>query len=91
MTEIIVSIITGVLTLSGVCITAWASVRKSSKDVTNKLETAQAVTDTKIDELTREVRQHNNFAQRVPVLEEKVKVVNHRLDDLEHAAREGGH
>lgn len=91
MTEIIVSIITGVLTLSGVCITAWASVRKSSKDVTSKLETAQAVTDTKIDELTREVRQHNNFAQRVPVLEEKVKVVNHRLDDLEHADREGGH
>ena len=73
------------------CITAWASVRKSSKDVTSKLETAQAVTDTKIDELTREVRQHNNFAQRVPVLEEKVKVVNHRLEDLEHAAREGGH
>ena len=91
MTEIIVSIITGVLTLSGVCITAWASVRKSSKDVTNKLETAQAVTDTKIDELTREVRLHNNFAQRVPVLEEKVKVVNHRLEDLEHAARDGGH
>lgn len=91
MTEIIVSIITGVLTLAGVCITAWASVRKSSKDVTSKLETAQAVTDTKIDELTREVRQHNNFAQRVPVLEEQVKVVNHRLEDLEHAAREGGH
>ena len=91
MTEIIVSIITGVLTLVGVCITAWASNRKTGAEVSNKLKTAQAVTDTKIEELTREVRQHNNFAQRVPVLEEKVKVVNRRLDDLEHAAREGGH
>ena len=45
---------------------------------------SQAVTDTKLEELTREVRAHNNFAQRVPVLEEKVKVANHRLDDLEH-------
>ena len=91
MTEIIVSIITGVLTLVGVCITAWASNRKTGAEVSHKLETAQAVTDTKIDELTREVRLHNNFAQRVPVLEEKVKVVNHRLEDLEHDAREGGH
>ena len=44
---------------------------------------AQAVTDTKIEELTREVREHNNFARRMPVVEEKLKVVNHRLDDLE--------
>lgn len=55
------------------------------------MRTAQAVTDTKIEELTREVRLHNNFAQRVPVLEERVKVVNHRLDDLEAAAHESGH
>ena len=43
-----------------------------------------AVTDTKLEELTREVREHNNFARRVPVLEEQIKVVNHRIADLEH-------
>ena len=48
-----------------------------------ELEKAQAVTDTKIDELTREVREHNNFARRMPVLEEKISVANHRIDDLE--------
>ena len=89
MTEIIVSIITGVLTLVGVCITAWASNRKTGAEVSHKLETAQAVTDTKIEELTREVRAHNNFAQRVPVMEEQIKVANHRIADLEHAAYPG--
>lgn len=44
---------------------------------------AQAVTDTKLEELTREVREHNNFAKRMPVVEEKIKVINHRIDDLE--------
>lgn len=44
----------------------------------------QAVTETKIEELTREVREHNNFARRVPVVEEQIKVINHRLEDLEH-------
>ena len=48
-----------------------------------ELQQAQAVTDTKIDELTREVREHNNFARRMPVLEEKISVANHRIDDLE--------
>ena len=47
------------------------------------LKISQAVTDTKIEELTREVRAHNNFAQRVPVVEEQIKVINHRLSDLE--------
>ena len=89
LTEIIVSIITGVLTLVGVCITAWASNRKTGAEVSNKLQTAQAVTDTKIEELTREVRLHNNFAQRVPVMEEQLKVVNHRIKDLENAAHTG--
>ena len=45
---------------------------------------SQAVTETKLDELTREVREHNNFARRMPVLEERIKVANHRIDDLEH-------
>ena len=49
----------------------------------HQLEVSQAVTETKIEELTREVRAHNNFAQRVPVLEEKMTVANHRIADLE--------
>ena len=48
---------------------------------------AQAVTDTKLEELTREVREHNNFARRVPVLEEQMKVANHRIQDLEDAQK----
>lgn len=80
MTEIIVALITGVLALVGVIITN----RKSGKDISNKLEVSQAVTDTKIDELTREVREHNNFAKRMPVVEEQIKVINHRIEDLEH-------
>lgn len=50
---------------------------------------AQAVTDTKLEELTREVREHNNFARRMPVVEEKIKVINHRIDDLEGFQRSG--
>lgn len=49
-----------------------------------KLEKAQAITDTKLESLTAEVRKHNNFAEKIPVLEEKVKVANKRIDDLEH-------
>ena len=48
-----------------------------------KLDKQQAVTETKLEELTREVRTHNNFAQRIPVLEEQMKVANHRIADLE--------
>ena len=49
-----------------------------------KLEKHQAVTDVKIEELTREVRKHNDFATRVPVIEEQIRVANHRIADLEH-------
>ena len=66
--SIIVAIITGVLTLIGVLISNSRS---------------QAVTEARLEELTREVRLHNNFAQRVPVMEEQIKVINHRLGDLE--------
>ena len=52
-----------------------------------KIDRYIAATDVKIDELTREVRKHNNFAERVPVLEEKISVANHRIDDLEKVAR----
>lgn len=69
MTEaIICAIVTGGLTLLGVIIA-------NSK--------SQAVTEAKLEELTREVREHNNFARRVPVVEEQIKVINHRLQDLE--------
>ena len=68
--SIIVAIITGVLTLIGVLISNSRS---------------QAVTETRLEELTREVRLHNNFAQRVPVIEEQIKVANHRISDLENA------
>ena len=68
MNEIIVALITGGITLVGVLISN---------------QKAQAVTETKIEELTREVREHNNFARRVPVLEEQMKVANHRIEDLE--------
>lgn len=57
--------------------------RKQATEMEHKLEVRQAVTDTKIDELTREVRIHNNFAQRVPVIEEQIKVVNQRIGELE--------
>lgn len=79
MESIIVALITGGLSLIGVIITS----RSSGKKLQHQLEIAQAVTDTKIVELTREVRDHNNFAKRVPILEEKMKVANHRIDDLE--------
>lgn len=57
------------------------------RDIKEELKIAQAVTDTKITELTREVREHNNFAKRVPVIEEQIKVANHRLTDLEARAK----
>jgi len=76
---IVVALITGGLSLAGVVITCLATARKTEK----AQAVAQAVTDTKIDELTREVRLHNGFAQRMPVVEEQIKVINHRLEDLE--------
>lgn len=57
--------------------------KATQNKVTSELDKHQAVTDTKVDELTREVREHNNFAQRVPVIEEQIKVINHRVADLE--------
>lgn len=72
MESIVVALITGAITLVGVLIA-------NSK--------SQAVTETKLEELTREVRAHNNFAQRIPVLEEQMKVANHRIADLEENER----
>ena len=76
---ILVALITGGLSLVGVVLTCLFTARKNE----NSLKISQAVTDTKIQELTREVRLHNGFAQRLPVVEEQIKVINHRLTDLE--------
>ena len=79
METIVVAIITGGLSLLGVIITS----NRTTREVQTKLDMQQAVTETKLEELTREVREHNNFARRVPVLEEQIKVANHRIEDLE--------
>lgn len=79
MESIISAAITGCLALVGIIITNMMS----NKKIENQLSTAQAVQNYKIDELTREVREHNNFAKRMPVVEEQIKVINHRLEDLE--------
>ena len=79
MTEaVVVALITGGLSVLGVIISNIGS----NKKIENALSTSQAVTDCKIEELTREVREHNNFARRMPVVEEQIKVINHRLEDL---------
>ncbi len=76
---IIVALITGGLSLAGVVITCLATAKKTEKATA----VAQAVTETKIEELTREVRLHNGFAEKIPVIQEQIKAINHRIDDLE--------
>ncbi|MDR3766782.1 MAG: hypothetical protein Q3Y08_07080 [Butyricicoccus sp.] len=78
-TEIIVSLITGGLALIGVILSNRAAGNRTDEAI----RTAQAVTDAKLEALTREVREHNNFARRMPVVEEQIKVINHRIKDLE--------
>ena len=80
MTDAIaVALITGGLSLAGVIISNFITASKNEAAI----KTSQAVTDTKLEELTREVREHNHFAQRMPVVEHQIKVINHRLADLE--------
>ena len=76
---ILVALITGGLSLAGVVVTCLATAKKTEKATA----VAQAVAETKLEELTREVRAHNHFAQRMPVVEQQIKVINHRLSDLE--------
>ena len=73
------SLFVGVLAFIGVMITN----SRSNSKMQNDMKTAQAVTDERISELTREVRMHNDFARRIPVIEEQLKVANHRVSDLE--------
>lgn len=74
-----VALITGGLTLIGTIITVIATSRKTNV----AMQVSQAVTDTKIEALTAEVKKHNDFASKIPVVEEQIKVINHRIDDLE--------
>lgn len=80
MTEaVLTAIITGGLSLAGVVITCWATSKKQEKAAA----VAQAVMDTKLEELTREVREHNNFATRMPALEQELKDIDRRVTNLE--------
>lgn len=79
---VIAALITGAMSLVGVVLSNVLSARKSETTI----RTAQAVTDTKIEALTREVREHNHFARRMPVVEEQIKVLGHRIGDLERDA-----
>ena len=82
MESIITALITGSMSLLGVVATCVATARKNEQN----LRLSQAVTDTKIQELTREVRSHNGFAEKIPVLQEQIKVINHRLAALERTS-----
>lgn len=90
MTEIIVAIVGAIATIVAVVLTdksqrkdLMSELQRASEASDARLDKAIAVTNTKMDELTREVREHNNFARRMPVVEEQIKVINHRLDDFE--------
>ena len=83
MTGLIGAIITGVMSFAGVLVTNIFSNRKVVNDIKSETQKNQAVTDTKIEELTREVREHNNFARRMPVVEEQIKNIDLRLTRVE--------
>ena len=76
---VLAALITGGLSLAGVVLSNLLAARKTEA----AMRINQAVTDTKLEELTREVREHNHFARRMPVVEEQIKVINHRIGDLE--------
>lgn len=82
---IIVALITGAFSFIGVVLTCWMSMHKTKEDIKEEFHIAQAVTDTKIEELTREVREHNNFARRMPVVENDIK---HIREDEKHLAED---
>lgn len=80
MIEILIALITAIGSIIAVILTNKAANDK----IMQSMKVHDAVTDTKLEELTREVRVHNHFAERMPVVEEQIKVINHRIDDLEH-------
>ncbi len=80
---IAVAFITGGLSLIGVIVTCLVANKKTKDDIAQEFRVAQAVTDTKIEELTREVREHNNFARRMPVVESEIKHINDDIHTLQ--------
>lgn len=85
METIIAAAVSGAAGIICSVLAAVSSNAKHAAELEARLEKWKAVTDTQLDELTREVRRHNNFAERMPVIEERVKVINHRISDLEDA------
>lgn len=85
MIEIAVAVISAIATIAAVVITTRKSSEKLTQEFINTMSVYRGVTDTKIDELTREVREHNNFARRLPVVENEIQHINSRLDKLEVA------
>lgn len=84
MTAVILPpVITGIVSIIVTVITILASSKKQTVAMQTKMEVSNAVFNERIDSLTREVRKHNSFAERLPVVEEKIKVINHRIEDLE--------
>lgn len=80
---IIIALITGGMALLGTIVSSRSTVNKVNQTLMQNISTSNAVMETRMDELTREVRAHNNFAQRMPVVEEQIRVINHRIEDLE--------
>lgn len=80
---VIVAVISGVCSMIVGIVSAVISAKSTGNDIQKKMEIAQAVTEEKLENLTREVRKHNGFGERIPVIEEQIKVVNHRVADLE--------
>ncbi|MBR3077410.1 MAG: hypothetical protein IKH07_05760 [Oscillospiraceae bacterium] len=83
MSQSLIPILTGLLTLAGVCVTAWAGARQTRDALSNQLTTAQAVTDCKLEQLTAEVRRHNDFARRLPVVEQQILDLSRRMEEVE--------
>ena len=83
MSGIVPALIAGVFSIIVALISAVGAAKSVSDKVIHQMQTAQAVTDTKIEELTREVREHNNFARRMPVVENQIETINDRIKELE--------
>lgn len=88
METVIAAVVSGAAGIICSVLAAVSSNAKHEAELETKIEKWQAVTDTQLAELTREVRKHNNFAERMPVIEEKIKVINHRIGDLEEHEKE---
>ncbi len=83
MASILTAVVTGIFGIVIAVVTGLITGSATNKKTSEAIRISQAVTDTKIEELTREVREHNGFARRMPVVEEQIKVINHRIADLE--------